>query len=117
MSNKEKQLLLKDLSARLPYGVKVHLIYDKNTIKVREMGLGSLHDIMCDNAKGMPYLRPLSSMTKEEREYVEELSDFRATPAIVRQKVDFYLERHLDYRGLIPMGLALEALEGMYKIK
>jgi len=62
-----------------------------------------------------PYLRSLSSMTDEEREYLESLTNFHATPDVVRDKIDFYLERHLDFRGLIPKGLAIEAPEGMYK--
>lgn len=32
-----------------------------------------------------------------------------------QQVIDWLLAHHFDYRGLIPMGLALEATEGMYK--
>ena len=109
MTQEEKQLLLKDLCARLPYGVKTSSGH--GTLK-----LSPRTDVIYVVDNGLiPYLRPLSSMTKEEREYLEELSNFKATPSVVRDKVDFYLARHLDYRGLIPMGLALEAPEGMYK--
>ena len=68
MTQNDKELLIMDLCARLPYGVIVHLKYDENTIVTREMGLGSLHDIMFDSAEGKPYLRPMSSMTGEEKE-------------------------------------------------
>lgn len=155
MTQEEKQLLLKDLCTRLPYGVKGIVYaettkgeYDINgdmiffdspfdvtlddintsTEEIHVIAIGNedtvdfIEDQQIDGKpytidEFKPYLRPLSSMTKEEREYVEELSNFMATPSIVRDKVDFYLERHLDYRGLIPMGLALEALEGMYNNK
>ena len=111
MTQEEKQLLLKDLCARLPYGVKVHLVYDEDTEDIREMGLGSLHDIIFDNAEGKPYLRPMSSMSEEEwKEYNQIGKSFSFT-----DEVDWLNEHHFDYRGLIPMGLALEAPEGMYK--
>ena len=130
MTLEEKQLLLKDLCARLPYGVRVSVQSYKGTFlgtlvtvttKLPNTTLGEAwieetdEALWCDYSLFKPYLRPLSSMTKEEREYVEDLSNFKATPSVVRDKVDFYLEHHLDYRGLIPMGLALEAKEGMYK--
>ena len=81
--------------------------------------------------KMLPYLRPMSSMTEKERKYLleelgfdedlenGELNDFgsyvyRSVNAL--PLFDWLNEHHLDWRGLIPMGLALEALEGMYKI-
>ena len=122
MTKEEKQLLLKDLCARLPYGVKCR--FENKTKEFSREGANGLlvdfDELYCywfNEGLILPYLRPLSSMTKEEREYLEELSNFKATPSVVRDKVDFYLEHHLDYRGLIPMGLALEAKEGMYKTK
>ncbi len=118
MTQEEKQLLLKDLSARLPYGVMCRLSVKDVDISITEkLDLGGLEHFIYGTMEVLPYLRPMSSMTEEEREYLEELSKFRALPHIVRDKVDFYLERHLDYRGLIPKALALEATEGMYKIK
>ena len=122
MTQEEKQLLLVDICARLPYGIKgIHRgkVHELFTIDGREVNSACIqvdgYDAWFSVDTFKPYLRPLSSMTKEEREYLEELSNFKATPSVVRDKVDFYLERHLDYRGLIPMGLALEAPEGMYK--
>lgn len=67
-----------------------------------------------------PYLRPMSSMTEEEdtewqlykdkiAESCDELLEKR-----IAELYDWFCKKHLDYRGLIPMGLALEAPEGMY---
>lgn len=64
-----------------------------------------------------PYLRPMSSMTKEE---MKEYYDGYYTDAINLftipnpQKTDWLNAHYFDYRGLIPMGLALEAPEGIY---
>ena len=74
-----------------------------------------------------PYLRPMSSMTEEE---CKELGDLPATfegigevipnvPYYIEvtrpEQIDWLNENHFDYRGLISMGLAIEAPEGMYK--
>ena len=74
-----------------------------------------------------PYLRPMSSMTEDEKKEFESLG-WRVddldnnTPWIhntynVFDGVDWLNANHFDYRGLIPMGLALPATEGMYDIK
>lgn len=116
MSNEGKQLLLKDLCSRLPYNV--YILYDNGSIKeIREMGLGSLHDLMFNNAVVKPYLRPMSSMTDEEIEYMEELSHFKCTLGYAIDKVNFCLKKHLDCYGLIKKGLALEAPSDMYDEK
>ena len=115
MKQEEKELLLKDLCARLPYGV--HILYD-NT-EVREMGLGSLHDFMFDSAEVKPYLRSMSSMTKEEKAiYTNYKIVVRGLGIVFEYNLDFVtewlLKHHFDYRGLIEKGLALEAPEDMY---
>lgn len=133
MKQEDKKLLLKDLCGRLPYGV--HILYD-NT-EVREMGLGSLHDFMFDNAEVKPYLRSMSSMTEEEkkefihhasyeieesvngRHYEYYLKDYVGTPeepTCNPDAIDWLNANHFDYRRLIKKGLALEAPEGMYNI-
>ena len=119
MTQEEKQLLLKDLCARLLYGVKIQILglhsedlYSIGKFKDRdELSVNDGYYI--DMVR--PYLRSLSSMTNEEREYLESLTNFHATPDVVRDKIDFYIERHLDFRGLISKGLALEAPADMYK--
>jgi len=65
----------------------------------------------------------MSSMTKEERTKIAALSNFNGLTKSAEFAecssvvVDYCNSRHLDYRGLIPMGLALEAPDGMYKIE
>lgn len=125
MTQKDKQLLLVDLYARLPYGVKfkadnekcireIHYIKDEN-VYIREYRNLSY---WVDTIK--PYLRPMLSMTEEEErevrilwneDFADKISFYHCYP----KTTDFYNKHHLDYRGLIPMGLALEAPEDMYK--
>ena len=129
MTQEQKELLLIDLCMRLPYGVKVKLgdnpnIFDlEYRIKFAVMygDSDNLEDILnITNIK--PYLFPLSSMTEEQKQeytyivnyispddtdnwkegefiYVEQFS----------QLMHFYHINHLDYMGLIPMGLAEDA--------
>ena len=116
MTQEEKQLLIKDLCARLPYGVKINIKSDY-TREMEDTELTPYHlDGLGYNAEYRnlrPYLRPMSSMTEEEKseyfnsydwEYFEEGTPF-----------DWLNEHHFDYRGLIEKGLALEAPEDMYK--
>lgn len=119
MTREDKQLLLKDLCARLPYGVIVQF-EGWNPEKLSEVNLST----NVYNGMGglpLPYLRPMSSMTKEERlVYEQRLHDVgRSIDVIdaddVVSHIDWLNAHHFDFRGLIPMGLALEALEYMYK--
>lgn len=119
MTNEEKELLLKDLCGRLPYGTICEDVYGNSgilfeltpelkavTLKISDFGSILTTDI--DNVK--PYLRPMSNMTEKER--AKYLDDALAQPRY--SGVDWLNETHFDYRGLIPMGLALEAPENMY---
>ena len=104
-----KELLLKDLCARLPYRVICEFYDGKRTI-VKEMGISGLHDFMFDNMEAKPYLRSMDSMTEEESdEWAQVESDEWGINSI-----DWLNAHHFDYRGLIEKGLALEAPEGMY---
>ena len=136
MTNEEKKLLLKDLCARLPYGVKVKYVIpsllvcirnDRDGIKIITEGTYDEHVYNIEDIK--PYLRPLSTMTEEEKQKMSDGSALAIEPALNNItgycpetmaynafNIDFCLSRHLDYRGLIEKGLALEAPEGMYKI-
>ena len=125
MTQEDKELLLKDLCSRLPYKVKVNhsntripkeiLNIDSNGIitvirKIEDNG----DDIVfspCEIEKVKPYLRPISSMTEEEW---KEYHNLRYCDTSNADRVDFLNAHHLDYRGLIEKGLALEAPEGMY---
>lgn len=123
MEENLKQLLLKDLCARSLYGLicSIYRIDDCN-VGWRDEKLtgyfmiGTEYEfyfgespISIDNIfKIKPYLRPLSSMTEEERKYFRKL-------AFPYDFVDALNKHHFDYRNLIEKGLALEAPEDMYK--
>jgi len=135
MTQEEKQLLLKDLCSRLPYGVICHteegdgyLCSINQTIFGTEYGLNInplkrdyFNDSETDEQAVKPYLRTMLSMTQEERLiYEQRLHDVgRSIDVIdaddVVPHIDWLLSRHFDFRGLIPMGLALEATVDMYK--
>jgi len=141
MTNEEKQILLKDLCARLPYGVKIRIEYpfieEKDWYPEDLYGLDLRREVIADTSirieEFKPYLRPMSSMNVEEGEKLEQiaietLGDFmfeaeedggaiyhmdkwkKISPAMF----DYLNSIHIDYRGLIKMGLALEAPEEMY---
>lgn len=152
MTEEEKQLLLKDLCMRLPYGVIIdskkyneahyRKHYAQRLILVsvlREevtcIDVDDYPDPKCREHKleyCKPYLRPLSSMTKEEMRTIPKPFKVQPNGRISSFDIDFALEtdirdiieitdwlnvHHFDYRGLIEKGLALEAPEGMYKLK
>jgi hypothetical protein len=141
----EKELLIKDLLPRIPTGLFVNVPDEEEPKKLEEIverriGDGRARSLE-DCLDGLiPYLRPLSSMTKEEFEKLKEYSglkyeqlDLASYQNGTHKCLDFYLsevpsyvvilvfdwlnEHHFDYRGLISMGLALEAPEEMYKVK
>ncbi len=79
---------------------------------IKTLNTDIINDFVNDNIVLKPYLRPLSSMTEEE--YQEFGYDvLRYTP----REFDWLIARHFDYRGLIPIGLALRATRDMYKTK
>ena len=117
MTQEEKQLLLKDLCSRLPYGVKCKLSAKGADISITEkLETGGLEHFIFGTMDVKPYLRPLSSMTEEEwDEYYH-----YGTVGTLNLKneacgIDWLNAHHFDYRGLIEKGLALEAPAGMYK--
>ena len=134
MTQEDKNLLLKDLSARLPYGVKVRYSSYEKFITCTLQALKPVYNIVdlwskeaCFNSvhinKIKPYLFPLSSMTEEQKkEYEDALvyhdyvgggwtmaKTFDDEYVAPYWFVDFCNKHHLDYRGLIPMGLAIDA--------
>ena len=114
----EKQLLLKDLCARLPYGVMIQSVGE-----VKTLGMIDIADI--DLFMPKPYLRHMSSITEKEKEEIlpffsKFTDDTQKKVLVVRQnKMALYQDwlnaHHFDYRGLIEKGLAIEAPENMYK--
>ena len=124
MEQKDKDLLLKDLCVRLPYKVKCAVIGEKQpftltTIEVDyvnghlfnflELRRGFIVQVYSSELK--PYLFPLSSMTEEQKEelikfMVKDWNDIRYhTP----DSIDWLNKNNFDYRGLIAMGLAIDA--------
>ena len=116
MTQEEKELLLKDLCCRLPYGVFVEYDYGDGVKRATKFHGNYLYLMMMGSLQWKdfkPYLRPISSMTEEEK---AELFQLMGNGTDI-QRVDFYNAHNFDYRGLIPMGLALEAPEGMYNVQ
>lgn len=133
MNTKDKEILLKDLCARLPYGVKAKVLdesvlqYDYTAeeggfingienlndglfvIKCREDGYVLTYD------EFKPYLRPMSSMTDEEQRTLDSMCNgvemvSRLYGLKMFDKAFNWLdENHFDYRGLIEKGLAIDA--------
>ena len=117
MQENSKQLLLKDLCARLPYNVICQVEFKENGKYNSKVML--LSGIFTDEAyfttKGgsiysneyKPYLFPLSSMTEEQKKewFYTLSSDYHIT----YDTVDWCNKNHFDYRGLIEKGLAIDA--------
>lgn len=130
MTQEDKELLLKDLSARLTYGVYISPVDCGKAILI---GIKDGNPLLWDTIQKKeydkpwdieyikPYLRPMSSMTEEESiEYGKTLTchigrDNRTYTHQTFKSFDWLNAHHFDYRGLIEKGLALVAPEGMYK--
>lgn len=119
MTQEDKQLLLKDLCARLPYKTKILITVD--TVEGRmeidaDLTTSTIDYFMSWTVQ--PYLRPMSSMTEKEKDYYDSMfievegDYFAMFPTTV---IDYLNSHHFDYRGLIEKGLALEAPKDMYK--
>ena len=115
MTQEEKDLLLKDLCARLPYFTKVQI---KNEIVVLDSICdddGYHFNFIGDDREGVnieqvkPYLFPLSSMTEEQKSqysfFLTRIIDGYDSSLLI----DWLNKNHFDFRGLIPMGLANDA--------
>jgi hypothetical protein len=124
MTQEHKDILIKDLCARVPYGVKFKHEGRRTIGKILSIyphrkwtGVIYFDDAInnpkeCDMDDIKPYLFPLSSMTEEQkREYHELIGGFFGASALisVEDLTDFFNKNHIDYRGLIPMELAIDA--------
>ena len=138
MKQEEKELLLKDLCARLPYGLKVKsekypfpvtILYSGNIDEVKFKENGGIENLCTIK----PYLFPLSSMTEEQLYELKEITDFKYNHNTLEllewsethTTLEFWLEEvpqykvievfdwldknHFDYRCLIEKGLAIDA--------
>lgn len=110
MKPEDKELLLKDLCARLPYGVIMTNIELRKTHY--PLTCGDLHDAMFDDDwDDVPYLRPMSSMTEEEKMKLSLSQIYAFTHYNEIAKIDWLNAHHFDYRGLIDKGLAIKVTE------
>ena len=111
----KKDLLLKDLCARVPYGVKVQYM---NNIFVIDY-VSSYEEVKLDTSDNWtvgvsevkPYLFPLSSLTeKQKKEYQYITERWMYDPSYsISDSTDWLNKNHFDYRGLIEKGLAIDA--------
>ena len=137
MTQEHKELILKDISGRLPYCPIVQITLFRNEGIKSDIDLDAhvtenIWEII-DKYHALAYLRPMSSMTIEEickiRNIIgDEFSYENGTLTLNTEDViripiykmsnllQFMYQRHLDFNNLIPMGLALEAPKDMYNI-
>lgn len=109
MTQEDKELLIKDLSARLLYNVRVEYneeIYDvlgiaHGRIMICLPFMSNTECPLIEDIK--PYLFPLSSMTEEQKIELTCIIDSDYA------QIDWYNKNHFDYRGLIEKGIALDA--------
>ena len=125
--NEDKDLLLKYLCMALPYGVKLHVKGEYHKYhKLSSVDVDAeliyyfeglnLYDQWFGNCK--PYLRPMSSMTEEE---IKEFTSIHENVFVVGKNIytaildidsiNWLLEHHFDFMGLIPKDLAIEVTE------
>ena len=121
MTQENKELLLRDLSARLTYGFIVHRYSDTVDISIDDIDDFAHFLEYSEGEEFKPYLRPLSSMTKEERnEYHSYCDYYYGTYFDTVGSIDWLNKKMFAYRtingkDMFELGLALEAPEGMYK--
>ena len=133
MNQNEKELLLKDLCSRLPYGVKANediqgdftlVGLTKERVFTTSEEEGYYNDFPIELIK--PYLFPLSSMTEAQQEEFDRIyaDDMQVVANNLKNRldgkpyetnlghyrhIDWLNANHFDYRGLIPKGLAIDA--------
>lgn len=130
MTQEERDILLKDICARLPYNVKAYVKhwssleqkYHEGVYDVKS-AFPSLNEIHVQSSSGAvnitlgyyehefkPYLFPLSSMTDEQEEEYNNLNcwELGCFPH-TEDALDYLIANHFDYRGLIEMGIAIDA--------
>ncbi len=133
MTQEEKKLLLMDLSARLPYGIMIHLeesneIEELYCLNIPQEGLYTRNkehnnvSSLCPIEEARPYLRPLPDMTEQEMKDLGKIdmkrvifSSRHLTYHLDGEVIDYLNSHCIDWRGLIPIGLALRAPKEMYK--
>lgn len=132
MKQKDKELLIKDLCARIQYEVKVNInpkYLSEGLIKSGYNNPLVVYGITADGSMSFtldkflmeysmpissinPYLFPFSSMTKEQSKiYHELIRGMFGTSVLINLEtlIDWLHTNHFDYRGLIGKGLAIDA--------
>ena len=131
MTQEDKELLLADLSARLPYKPKIWFTESDSNDQLQSIWYDNLEGWQVDGDNlstpiyaVKPYLFPLSVMTKEQEEewddlYIKPLCErlnphTRKEDLMLRAKAGYaatfwLIKNHFDYLGLIPLGLAIDA--------
>lgn len=140
MEQEEKQLLLKDLCARLPYGVKCNALLMQIDGSLKSIfgtfkgynGWATVGTYLVDIETVKPYLRPMSNMTEEEKKDILQSLNIHGdidnegnlllgvecnivTLKVCKKYLGELNKRMFDVCHMIEKGLALEAPEGMYK--
>lgn len=132
MTPEDKQLLLQDLCARVPYHPKGHVVNTCNGAQCDEwLTCATFTMFTSVTINCRLYLRPMSSMTDEEFTKLKEYSELKYDQLDLAsfqngtyKCLDFYLnevpadvvvlvfdwlnKNHFNYRGLIERGLAIE---------
>lgn len=119
MTQEDKELLLKDLCARLPYNVICQVEFrESGKYQSKSMFLSG---VFTDEAyfttesgsiysnEYKPYLFPMSSMTEEEKLMYEGLMIGTDNISYMLDVIDWLNAHYFDYRGLIEKGLAIDA--------
>ena len=121
MTQEDKELLLRDLCARLPYNVICQVEFKEDGKYNSKVML--LSGIFTDEAyfttKGgsiysneyKPYLFPMSSMTEEQKNEYQYITErwMNDSSYSISDSIDWLNKNHFDYRGLIEKGLAIDA--------
>lgn len=118
MTKENRELLFIDLCARLPYGVKIKVTENNDFVDVLDCYY--LDNVNNNFYSIRPYLFPLSSMTDEQEKELFDLGwclhlceDLSYDDCA--ELIDWLNAHHLDYRGLIEKGLAIDATgKGIY---
>ena len=122
MTKEEKDLLIKDLCSRLPYGVKVLCLRDFNhdwyNLEMIDIGDDEVYVTAYEPYTNRyveieavkPYLFPLSSLTEEQRKELQSLmiQDVYGILYHTIESYDYLNKNHFDYRGLIEKGIAID---------
>ena len=123
MTQEDKELLLKDISARVPYGIKASYYGTEQECETWDEidcvtldGYVDIGQYSLPIERFKPYLFPLSSMTEKEWEDYQKIrmidwvhGDINGTFINAGLIVDWLNKNHFDYRGLIDKSLALDA--------